>query len=86
MCCGGGGGDGADRRGSEFNVDRKGVAWGVSVGSKAKFDSARASDKATLVSIGAIVSICIRLAGAGTFCEVALSWDRGCEVSGEIIL
>lgn len=82
MCCGGRWGDGADRSGSEFNVDWKGVDCRVSVGSEARFDSVKASERAALVSIGVSASIWTPLAAPGA----ALSWDRGCEVGSALIL
>ena len=86
MCWGGGGGDGTDRRGSEFNVDWKGVDCGVSTGSEAGADSAGVSVRAALVSIWDTVSIWMLLIEAGTSCGVVVGWDRGCEVGGVLIL
>lgn len=57
MCWGSSGGDGTDRKGSEFNVDSKGVDCGVSVGSDARVDTVKASVRVRLVSIGVSLSI-----------------------------
>lgn len=86
MCWGGGGGDWVDRRGSEFNVDWKGVDCGVSAGSEAGENSVGASVRVTLESIGVSASIWIPLVGAGATCGVVVGWNRGCEVSGVLIL
>lgn len=51
------GGETADRRGSEFNVDWKEVDCGVSVGSEVRAESVRASASTVLVSIWVLLSI-----------------------------
>lgn len=79
MCCGGGGGDGADRSGSEFNVAWKGVDCGASTGSAAGVC-------ATLVSIGVSASIWILLVVAEPSFGVVAGSDRDCEVGGVLIL
>lgn len=85
MCCGGGGGETADRRGSEFNVDWKEVDCGVSVGSEARAESVRASARAALVSIWVLLSIWVPSARLGASFGVALGWDRGCGGGGVIL-
>lgn len=86
MCWGSGKGDEADRRGSEFNIDWKGVDCGVSTGSQAVVDSDGASVSVSLMSMGVWVSIWIPLAGAGASCGIAVGRDRGCVVVVVLIL
>lgn len=86
MCWGGGGGDGVESRGSEFNIDWKGVDCGVSTGSEAMVDSNGVSVRVTPMSIGVSASIWIPLVWMGAPCGVVVGRDRGCEVGCVLIL